>query len=216
MALARHVLDAPRLGFSGLMFYPGHLLLRSDAQTDLLPSINAQLEACYAELEDAAIPTGTVSGGSTPTAYRSHEFSGVTEVRPGMYAFNDRNMLEIGVCGVSDCALAVLVTVVSTAVAGSAIVDGGSKTFSSDALLAGDRSGYGLVEQDADASFRAVSEEHGHLDIRQSSKQYRIGERLSVVPNHVCATVNLHERIYGHRGGIVECTWRVAARGAIQ
>src|SRR5207247_3070059 len=73
-----------------------------------------------------------VSGGSTPSLYRSHEIEGLNEIRPGTYVYNDVNTVATGACTFGDCAASVLVTVVSTARKGQIIVDGRSKTFSYD------------------------------------------------------------------------------------
>jgi D-serine deaminase-like pyridoxal phosphate-dependent protein len=114
-----------------------------------------------------------------------------------------------------ECALHVLVTVASNAVSGRAILDGGSKTFSSDAAR-GDQISYGMIRGDAKAVFVALSEEHGHVDTTQSGRSYQVGERLRVLPNHVCATLNMHNCVYGIRNGMVEKVWEVAARGKVQ
>jgi D-serine deaminase-like pyridoxal phosphate-dependent protein len=34
--------------------------------------------------------------------------------------------------------------------------------------------------------------------------------------NHVCVVMNLHEQVYGVRGGEVEEVWKVEARGKLQ
>ena len=133
-----------------------------------------------------------------------------------MYIFNDRNMLGLGVAHLEDCALSVIVTVISCSVAGRAIIDGGSKTFSSDRYLGGDNRGFGLVKEDSEAVVEQLSEEHGHLNIQQSTRRYRVGDRLTVIPNHVCSTVNMHNEIYGVRGERVETVWQVAGRGMVK
>jgi D-serine deaminase-like pyridoxal phosphate-dependent protein len=143
-------------------------------------------------------------------------FTGVNEIRPGMYIFNDRNMVGVGVAGVEDCALSVITTVVSTSVPGRAIVDAGSKTLSSDGHQVAGGSGFGMVKIDPAAEVERLSEEHGNLNISHSTRQYRVGERLAIIPNHVCSTVNMHNRIYGVVGERVEAVWEVAARGKVQ
>lgn len=204
------------LEFRGLMFYPGHLLVEAERQAKLREEINIRLDRVFDAFQRAGIPIAVVSGGSTPTAYMSHCFHGVTEIRPGIYIFNDRNMLGLGVTRIENCALSVLVSVVSKAVPGRIVVDGGSKTFSSDRFLAGNGQGFGLIREDLMAEFESMSEEHGHLAICKSEKRYRIGERLTIIPNHVCSTINLHDAIYGVRGETVESIWRVAARGKVK
>lgn len=216
LSLVRHILDLPSLEFQGLMFYPGHMLAEEAERHRLLTAVNERLDLMQEALWRGGYAINCVSGGSTPTAYMSHEFHGVSEIRPGMYAFNDRNMLTIGTCQLSDCAVSVLVTVVSTAVPEQCIVDGGSKTFCSDRLLAGSREGYGLVLEDREAKLVAMSEEHGHLDVSSSGRTYRVGDRLSIIPNHVCATINMHDYVYATQKGSVQSVWRVAGRGKVQ
>jgi D-serine deaminase-like pyridoxal phosphate-dependent protein len=215
VALARTILSLGEVEFRGLMFYPGHLLVDAAGQERLRQDVNDRLDRHIEAFHRAGIPVGVISGGSTPTAYTSRRFHGVNEIRPGMYIFNDRNMLGLGVATIENCALSVVVTVVSKAVRNRVIVDGGSKTFSSDRFLAGDGRGFGFIKEDSTAVLESTSEEHGHLSISHSERPYRIGEHLTIIPNHVCSTINLHDEIYGVRGETVETVWRVAARGKV-
>ncbi len=84
VSLARETLMYPRLEFLGLMFYPGHLGKPPEEQGAAIAEVNRTLDAFYQEFHSAGIEIPVVSGGSTPTAYRSHLFHGVTEIRPGM------------------------------------------------------------------------------------------------------------------------------------
>jgi D-serine deaminase-like pyridoxal phosphate-dependent protein len=216
LTLARKISDLPNLEFLGLMFFPGHFQVSADQRASLLGPVNSLLDRTFETFSQSGLPISIVSGGSTPTACDAHLFHGINEIRPGMYIFNDRNMVGVGVAGIEDCALSVLVTVVSTSVAGRSIIDGGSKTFSSDRHLAGNGKGFGHIKEDPSAELESMSEEHGHLDITQSSRRYRVGERLTVIPNHVCSTVNMHNEIYGIRGQQVETVWQVAGRGKVR
>jgi D-serine deaminase-like pyridoxal phosphate-dependent protein len=94
-------------------------------------------------------------------------------------------------------------------------VDGGSKTFSSDRWISGSREGFGYITEYPDVLFEGMSEEHGHLDVSKEPDRLRVGHRLSIIPNHVCACVNMHDRIWFHRNGLVEEHWQVEARGRI-
>ena len=216
LTLAQKVADLPNVEFKGLMFFPGHLQAPENERAELRVGVNDLLKRVLGKLESAGLPVQTVSGGSTPTAMEGHLFVGVNEIRPGMYIFNDRNMVSIGVAGVEDCALSVITTVVSTSVSGRAIVDAGSKTLSSDRYQLGDGGSFGLVKEDPEAELERLTEEHGHLNISRSPRQYRVGERLTIIPNHVCSTVNMHDNIYGISGERVEVIWDVAGRGKVQ
>ena len=41
----------------------------------------------------------------------------------------------------------------------------------------------------------------------------RLGERVRILPNHVCVVTNLHDQVVVSRDGLVEGIWPVAARG---
>ncbi|RPI22659.1 MAG: D-TA family PLP-dependent enzyme [Acidobacteria bacterium] len=214
LKLAQRIIDCSSLEFRGLLFYPGSYVTQ-ETQEEQLRKVNASLERLLDSFQANGIPVPVVSGGSTPTARFSHRFSGLTEIRPGTYIFNDRNTMLHGVAQLDDCAGTVIVTVVSKAVPGKVIVDGGSKTFSSDPCLAG-HTGFGLVKEDPEAVFVAMNEEHGYLDVSRSGRRYAIGEKLGVIPNHICATVNLHNEVFFARGETVESVCPVAARGKIR
>jgi D-serine deaminase-like pyridoxal phosphate-dependent protein len=216
LELAQRVSSLPGLEFQGIMFFPGQYTVGAEERARLRERTNELLDRSLEAFAHAGLSLLTVSGGSTPTAYESSMFHGLTEVRPGMYIFNDRNMVGIGVASTATCALSVVVTVVSNSVAGRAIVDGGSKTFSSDRYLAGDGRGFGIVKEDPSTELESFSEEHGHLNIRNSDRQYNVGDRLTIIPNHVCSTVNMHDSIYGARGDRVETVWQVAGRGKVR
>ena len=216
LALARKIAELRGLEFRGLMFFPGHFGVAPDERAAMRKQVNDFLKRTFEVLSDAGLPASIVSGGSTPTAYEGSLFYGVNEVRLGTYIFNDRNTVAISACTLDDCALSVLVTVVSTAVSGHAVVDGGSKTFSYDRFQGGDGRGFGIVKEDLAAEIERFSEEHGHLNIQRSERRYRVGERLSVIPNHVCTTVNMHDEVYGVRGERVEEVWRVEGRGKVR
>lgn len=216
LQLAQAVSALPGLDFRGLMFFPGHFGVAPEERSVLRRQVNAFLDRCLDTFERAGLPIRVVSGGSTPSRYESDRFHGVNEVRPGTYIFNDRNTVGVSAASLDDCALSVLVTVVSTSVTDHAVIDGGSKTFSSDRYQAEHCRGFGLIKQDHAAEIERFSEEHGHINLSQSNRKYTVGERLMVIPNHVCSTVNMHDEIYGVRGERVETVWRVAARGKVR
>lgn len=216
LALGKKIADLPGLEFRGLMFFPGQFTVGPEERVAMRIQVNDFLKRTLETFSDAGLPVSIVSGGSTPTAYEGGYFHGVNEVRPGTYIFNDRTTVAVSACELEDCALSVIVTVVSTAVSGHAVVDGGSKTFSYDRFQGGDGTGFGIVKEDHAAQVERFSEEHGHLNIQRSERRYRIGDRVSIIPNHVCTTVNLHDEIYGVRGERVEEIWRVAGRGKVR
>ena len=199
LTLAHEIEAVEGLRFEGIMTYPSSI-----------KSMPLVIETVSA-LNAAGLPCKMVSGGGTPTAYTSHDFQGLTEIRAGTYIFNDASYLRNKVCTLDQCALKVIVTVVSAPTAGRVIIDGGTKTFSSDM-------GYpmGYILEYPQAAIYQMSEEHGFVDITECTPGPKIGERLTVIPNHACGTLNMHDSLIAHRGENVEIQWNIAARGRIR
>jgi D-serine deaminase-like pyridoxal phosphate-dependent protein len=197
-------------------FYPGPIKMLDEGGLQQLDQLAAQVGCIGKDFRRAGLPLEVVSGGSTPTLFHSHRIAGMTEIRPGTYIFNDRNTVFSGAAELSDCAASILVTIVSTARPGQVIVDGGSKTFSSDRLAATGEPTFGHVVEAPDAVFHKMNEEHGFVDIRKAAAEWAVGDRLHIIPNHVCVAMNLHEQVYGVRRGEVEETWVVEGRGKLQ
>lgn len=169
-----------------------------------------KIDAVLAALGRAGFEAKTISGGSTPGAAKTPLIPQTTEIRPGTYVFYDASSLAAKVCVEADCALRVLTTVVSTAVPGQCVIDAGSKTFSSDQTFGVGTYGHFVGRA---WTMRKMNEEHGYVEI---DGKPHIGEKVWVVPSHCCATVNLHDEIWYGRGGRVEGSWTVAARGKVR
>ena len=169
-----------------------------------------KIDAVLAALARAGFEAKIVSGGSTPGAAKTPLIPQTTEIRPGTYVFYDASSLAAKLCVEADCALRVLTTVVSTAVPGQCVIDAGSKTFSSDQTVGAGTFGHFIGHA---WTMRKLNEEHGYVEIDGKA---RVGEKVWVVPSHCCATVNLHDDIWYGRGGRVEGSWKVAARGKVR
>jgi D-serine deaminase-like pyridoxal phosphate-dependent protein len=202
--LGRLVDSLPGLRFAGLMTYP--------TTPAAVPVLREMREEC----ERAGLEVRVVSGGGTPTAFQTHEFGGVTELRVGTYVYGDRACVGLGVMTPDDCALHVRATVVSRPTADRAIIDAGSKALTSDPVPWTGEPGFGLIRELPGAAIYALSEEHGHVDVSACARGPEIGETVTVLPNHACACVNLHNDVVAHRSGAVVGVWPVAARGRIQ
>lgn len=217
LELARAVSQMSSLRLEGLMFYPGHINLAVEEGEHDLKRLASDLEGILNDFRRDGLPTGVVSGGSTPTLFHSHRVPGLTEIRPGTYVFNDRSQVAAKACEWEDCAATIMTTVVSTPQPDRAVIDGGSKTFTSDSVRPFSEEGFGRVLEMPGIRFLKMSEEHGVLDLSgHEGPPLRIGQRLRLVPNHVCVAVNMHENVHGFRGETVEQTWAVEGRGKLQ
>jgi D-serine deaminase-like pyridoxal phosphate-dependent protein len=214
--LIRNLERMPHLRFEGIDFYPGHIRGVDQSGRNEIEKLGAAVGEMLAGLRRAGIEARIVSGGSTPTLFLSHLVAGLNEIRPGTYIFNDKNTVVAGACAYADCAAAIHVTVISIARRGQVIIDGGSKTFSSDRLGGAGEATFGYLVDAPEAVFTKMNEEHGFVDVRRAGRDFAVGDRLRMIPNHICVAMNLHEQVYGVRGETVEETWKVEGRGKLQ
>jgi D-serine deaminase-like pyridoxal phosphate-dependent protein len=190
--------------FQGIFYWPSWL------DDEGFKAACVKLDAVLDALSAAGFEAKIVSGGSTPGAAKTPLIPRTTEIRPGTYVFYDVSSMEVKACVEADCALRVLTTVISTSVPGQCVIDAGSKTLSSDlAVVSGT---YGRVVG-RPWTVRKLNEEHGYVEIHGPA---RIGEKVWVVPSHVCPTVNLHDEIWYGRDARVQGSWKVAARGKVR
>ncbi|MEU2223933.1 alanine racemase [Streptomyces sp. NPDC018347] len=177
--------------------------------------------AAAGRLRAAGLPVPVVSVGSTPTAHAADDLTGVTELRAGTYVFFDLVMAGLGVCGLADLALSVVVTVIGHRPEyGWIVTDGGWMAMSRDRGTAAQPrdQGYGLVTDLSGTLIpglvmTAASQEHGTLTARDGAvlPELPIGTRLRVLPNHACATAAQH-----HGYHVVDSACGTAAEPVIE
>jgi D-serine deaminase-like pyridoxal phosphate-dependent protein len=199
--LARAIARAPGLQFGGLMTYPNSAVL------------DAFVQEVRALLAGDGLPVTHVTGGGSVNLWQAHTCREITEHRAGEYVYGDRRHYQSGRTPLEAIAARVVTTVVSRPTPTRAILDAGSKALTAD--LAG-LAGHGWLVEYPQAQLYAVSEEHGYVDCSACPKPPEIGERVSVLPNHVCVVTNLFNHVHVVRAGQVEAVWPVAARGLLQ
>ncbi|MEW6753180.1 MAG: alanine racemase [Candidatus Latescibacterota bacterium] len=200
--LARLIHQAKGLELRGLMVMPSP------------PQVRPFIAETLALFDRDGLPHPVVSGGSTPACFTAHEIPELTEFRAGEYAVGGMGHLQRGTHTVAQCALRVLMTVVSRPVPGRAILDGGSKALSAAVLQQDGRTAMGYIVEYPEARLAGASEEHAHVDVSACQRRPQIGERVQVVPVHPCPCVNEHDEIAAVRQGRVEAVWKVDARGS--
>jgi D-serine deaminase-like pyridoxal phosphate-dependent protein len=157
-----------------------------------------------ARLRGAGFHAPVVSVGSTPTATFARALPGVTELRAGVFVFQDLVMAGLGVCAIDDIALSVLVSVIGhQREKGWILTDGGWMAISRDRGTASQRidRGYGLV-LDSDGRLLDgfvmddANQEHGIVSRDGAGpvdwEGFPVGGRLRILPNHACATAAQH------------------------
>lgn len=201
----------PYVEVRGLMSHTGHAYAKATEEEIRATAIeDAELmNEVRSRLAKRGVEVPEISVGASATARFIADIPHATEMRPGMYAFNDRFVMAAGGAEVEDCAVTVVATVVARPEPNRIIIDAGSKTFASDGFRHG---GYGHVIGHPNLTLRSLSEEHGTIQVTGDCS-LRIGDVLRIIPNHICPAINLADELYGFRGGQLETVIPVSARG---
>ena len=224
LELARRLATERGIVFDGLLTHAGQsYLARTREERARVAEGERALMVLFAQrLRDAGVPVGGVSVGSTPAMSAVRRLDGVSEARPGNYAFYDYMQLAAGVCEPRDCAVTVLASVVShQSGADHVVVDAGALTLSKDAGPADPAlaRGFGPVlkglsghEPDGALEVRGMSQEHGLVGgprAEDVAGRLTVGEKIRILPNHSCLTVAMFDEYQVVRGEEVVDRWPI-------
>jgi D-serine deaminase-like pyridoxal phosphate-dependent protein len=218
----RAIAGMPGIRFRGLLSHAGHgYAATSEKGAEAVAAGEAQILRDLASA--SGVPCPELSVGATPTARFSVKQEGITELRPGNYAYFDRTQVALGAASWEDCALTVLARVVSRPARDRVILDSGSKTLTNDGARGFiNTPGYGVVLRDVasadpDTSLlvERLSEEHATVRVLHGETRLNTGDLARIVPNHSCVVSNLVDAVWLVDGDQVLEQLPVAARGRI-
>jgi D-serine deaminase-like pyridoxal phosphate-dependent protein len=223
-ALAARLAASPHLDFRGILTHAGQSYhCRTADEIRAVAAHERDVMAAFAgRLRAAGVRVDEVSVGSTPTLAVAADLTGITEVRPGNYAFFDATQAAIGSCALADVAFSVLLTVIGRyPERRELLLDGGALALSKDPgpVHVDPACGYGIVcaaggEPLPGWRVVSLSQEHGLARSAQPlpTGSFPIGSLLRIVPNHSCLAASLFERYAVVRGDLVVDEW-CPARG---
>ncbi|MDY0406798.1 D-TA family PLP-dependent enzyme [Virgibacillus sp. 179-BFC.A HS] len=218
--LLESIKSCKNVSFKGVFSHDGHSYKAKDT-----PSCKELfLKATHRTLHFAEIavqmglPAETVSIGSTPPFMLGFDIpKGVTEIRPGTYIFMDAS--QANVIGTYDrCAASVLATVISKPTRERVILDVGAKGITAQTRSEGITKtiGVGKIKGFSHVFIDGVFDEHAIIYNADFSKQVQIGDKVEIIPNHVCPVCNLHEKAYLIQNGVIDEVLDVDCRGKLQ
>ena len=205
--MAQRIARAKGLRFLGLQGYEGHLQHLHDLEEKRQRCLDVmkRLTETADLIRKSGLEVQIVSTAGTGTAKIAGAYPGVTEVQAGSFLVTDTAYKAAG--AEFDFALTVLSTVISRPNPQVAIIDAGLKTLSTDMGMAQVK-GY-------DAEYYRPSEEHGRLKLSDPAINWKVGDKIELIPSHCCTTINLHDHYCAVRKGKLEAVWPISARGKI-
>lgn len=200
----------------GFITHAGHAYHAANPQAleDAARREALDLLGSAARCAELGLEIDEISVGSTPTARIAARVPGVTEIRPGTYVFNDVQQMRLGVADESACGARVVTTVISTPSDERFVIDAGSKSLGGDGGDGPPLPGRGVIVGHPELRLDFLSEEHG-VGSTHGRDRLRIGDRVEVIPLHVCTCVNLFDVAVGVRGGEVVEELPIAGRGKV-
>jgi D-serine deaminase-like pyridoxal phosphate-dependent protein len=211
LALANSLAGLERLRLVGVQGYEGNLQHVRDPgeRRSRCDRSMARLAVAVEALRGGGHAVDVVTTGGTGTAEFCAAHEHVTEVQPGSFIFMDADYLDDGGMHYGS-ALTAVATVISHPAPDRAVVDAGLKTLSDD-------SGPARAVDAPGWTYHHAGDEHGLLTPTGAERRaLKVGDRVSLLPSHIDTTINLHDVLYAHRGGAVEETWPVTARGKVR
>jgi D-serine deaminase-like pyridoxal phosphate-dependent protein len=153
----------------------------------------------FAEIaEEMDLKPKVVSIGSTPPFMFKFEIpKGVTEIRPGTYILMDSS--QANVIGTYDrCAASVLTTIISKPTSERVITDVGAKGITAQTRSKGHTTtkGLGRIKEFDDVHIFKVFDEHAIIYNEDFSNKVAVGDKVQIIPNHICPVCNLYEKAY--------------------
>jgi D-serine deaminase-like pyridoxal phosphate-dependent protein len=215
VALGMDIARLPGLRLVGVMTHEGHAGASAPVEIEQLATdAGRALVETAQRLRAAGVEIAHVSVGSTPSSWYTPAVPGITEMRPGTYVFHDNNAFRHGRVGPDRCAARVVATVVSRPAPDRAIIDAGSKALALDPSPS--HPGHGYIVGHPAGTIARLSEEHGVVLLPDHEPGFAVGDRVEIIPNHVCPAINLTDELTIVRDGRVVATWPVAARGKVR
>lgn len=220
VALATQLARCPQLEFRGLLTHAGHAYAcRNAIEAARVAAQERDVTAAFAQLlRRSGSPVPEVSVGSTPTLCAVDHLTGVTEVRPGNYAFFDAFQAAIGSCSLGDCAFTVLATVIGCYPERRAlVVDAGALALSRDPgpTHVNPSCGFGVVCSAPEChpisglTLASLSQEHGTVIAATpaAAAGHPPGTRLRIIPNHSCLAAACFDTYHVVAGKEVRDIW---------
>jgi D-serine deaminase-like pyridoxal phosphate-dependent protein len=209
LALANTIRDTDGVELLGLHGYAGHAQIRPpderrERNDKAMEILSETVELLREHNHDVSI----VSGGGTGTCAMDVRNGVLNEVQAGSFLLMDtayRNT-EVPFENAVHC----LSTIISRPTPERAVCDAGQKTLSHDA-------GPPEIENRPGVRYLRGSDEHGSIavDPAEQDRPLNVGDVISLLPSHICTTINLHDVLVGVRNGIVEAIYPIEARGHV-
>jgi len=186
--------------FKGIFSHDGNSYSAKNIQECIDIAIGAQKRTLeFAKIaKKMKMECEIVSYGSTPTLFnKAPILDGITEIRVGTYVFMDVSQAN-AINNIHRCAAKVLASVISKPTSSRVILDVGAKGLTMQERKIGicATKGKGVLIDYSNTYIEKVFDEHAIINNIDFSKSVNVGDKVLIIPNHICPVCNLYKKAY--------------------
>lgn len=218
--LLESVKNSANLHFKGVFSHDGHTYKAESVEECIelyKESVSRTLR--FADIaREIELNPEVISIGSTPPFLLKSEIpEGVTEIRPGTYILMDASQSNV-IGTYETCAATVLTTIISKPTNERVITDVGAKGITAQTRTKGITAtkGLGKIKEFDDVYVHGVFDEHAIIYNEVFREKVSIGDKVQIIPNHICPVSNLYEKAYLVSKGDVLEEILIEGRGRLQ
>ncbi len=210
----------PHVHLKGLFSHDGNCYSATSVEACREIAIGAQNRTLhFANLaRDYGMPCEVISYGATPTFMNQVPIlEGITELRPGTYSLMDASQGN-AIGTLERCAASVLATVISKPTSERVILDVGAKGMTMQSRTEGicATPGKGTLPDYPGVYINSMYDEHAIIYNAAFREQIQIGDKVRIIPVHICPVCNLYDQMYLFRNDEIIEVVNIACRGALQ
>lgn len=218
--LLNSIRAAENVELKGIFSHDGHTYKAVDKDDchDLFMTATTRTLHFANVARDMDFEVETVSIGSTPPFMFGFDIpEGVTEIRPGTYILMDGSQSN-AIDSYEHSAASVLTTVISKPTKERVITDVGAKGLTAQSRSKGltATEGFGKIKEFEGVHVHGVFDEHAIIYNQEFSSRVNIGDKVRIIPNHICPVSNLYHKAYIVNDGEVVKEVEIAAQGKLQ
>jgi D-serine deaminase-like pyridoxal phosphate-dependent protein len=208
------------VNFKGLFSHDGNTYGSKDIEMCMSLSIGAQKRTLdFVRIaKEKGMHCDIVSYGSTPPFINNGPIlEGITEIRPGTYALMDASQSN-SIGTIENCAATVLATVISKPTSERVILDVGAKGLTMQERNVGicATQGKGTIVEFPKTYINKVFDEHAIINDSNLRSKVNIGDKLRIIPVHICPVCNLYNEAWLVKNDKVIKKIDISGKGKLQ
>jgi D-serine deaminase-like pyridoxal phosphate-dependent protein len=204
LEMANFIKKTEKLRLVGLFGYEGHLtpMMNLEQKEMMTKECMKMIVDTRDLLNKNGFNINHISTSGSATYMYAAKIDGITEIRPGTYIFSDEHLYRVN--PVFKHAVSILGTVQNQTGKKEFTTDTGTKS-----IDIGD--GKPIFKEYPKNTIRVMNEEH--LQFKALGANFEVGQKVELIPAHVCASVNLYDYFHVIKNNEYIGKWPILARG---